>query len=142
MDASEVNAVRDGGSQILSEDGGRVLRRIGRVGSDGIRTTVLAVLPAAKHPIPSDIERLAHEYGLRDELDPAWAVRPLAMKQAPGLTMLVLEDPGGEPLDRLVGAPMPVDQFLRLAVGVTGALRKAHQCGFVHKDIKPANILA
>ena len=141
MDASEVNALSDGEFQILSEDGGRILRRIRRLSAEGIRTTVLAVLPAARHPTPVDLERLAHEYRLRDELDVAWAVRPLAIEQAVGRTMLVLEDPGGEPLDRLVDTPMPVDQFLRLAVGIAGALRKAHQWGFVHKDIKPANII-
>lgn len=140
MDASAVNEVRDRGSQTLSEDGSRVFRRIWRLNADGVRTTVLAVLAAAEHPPPADLEQLAHEYRLRHELDPTWALRPLAMEQALGRTMLVLEDPGGDPLDRLVGTPMPVDQFLRLAIGVAGALRKAHQHGFVHRNIKPSNI--
>jgi hypothetical protein len=30
---------------------------------------------------------------------------------------LVLEDPGGEPLDRLLGKPMEVTQFLQIALG-------------------------
>jgi serine/threonine protein kinase len=51
--------------------------------------------------------------------------------------MLVLEDPGGEPLDRLLGSPMEVGSFLRLAIGITSALGRLHQCGLVHKDIKP-----
>ena len=55
--------------------------------------------------------------------------------------MLVLEDAGGEPLDRLLGAPMEVGRFLRLAIGIAVALGKLHQRGLVHKDIKPANIL-
>ncbi|HEV3209729.1 MAG TPA: hypothetical protein VGY91_05645, partial [Chthoniobacterales bacterium] len=33
--------------------------------------------------------------------------------------MLILEDPGGEPLDRLLGQPMEVSRFLRFAVGLT-----------------------
>ena len=57
-----------------------------------------------------------------------------------GRTMLVLEDPGGEPLGRLLGAPMELERFLRLALGIATALGKAHQRGLVHKDIKPANI--
>ena len=56
--------------------------------------------------------------------------------------MLVLEDPGGEPLDRLLGAPMEVGSFLRLAIGIARAMGKLHQRGLVHKDIKPANVLA
>jgi serine/threonine protein kinase len=55
--------------------------------------------------------------------------------------MLVLEDPGGEPLDRLLGAPMEVGRFLRLAMGSALALGKLHARGLVHKDIKPANML-
>jgi hypothetical protein len=42
---------------------------------------------------------MEHEYSLRAELDLSWAVRPLALSQFNGQTMLVLENPGGEPLD-------------------------------------------
>src|SRR5258708_7918265 len=55
--------------------------------------------------------------------------------------MLILEDPDGEPLDRLLGEPMELSRFLRLAVGLAAALGKLHQQGLIHKDIKPANIL-
>ena len=55
--------------------------------------------------------------------------------------MLVLEDPGGEPLARLLVAPMEPGRFLRMAIGIAAALGKAHQRGLIHKDLKPANIL-
>ena len=90
---------------------------------------------------PAILDRLAHEYSLKDELDGAWAVRPLELVRDRGQTILVLEDPGGELLSGLLGAPMEVGRFLRLAVGVAAALGKAHQRGLIHKDIKPANIL-
>src|SRR5712675_1262827 len=54
---------------------------------------------------------------------------------------LVLEDPGGAPLDRLLGRPLDVLQFLRIAIPLAGALRHVHERGLIHKDIKPANIL-
>src|ERR1700722_5408740 len=53
----------------------------------------------------------------------------------------MLEDPGGEPLDGLLGAPMELGRFLRLAVCIATALGKFHQRGLVHKDLKPAHIL-
>ena len=69
------------------------------------------------------------------------AARPLALVREHGRTMLLLEDPGGEPLDRLLGRPMEMGGFLHLATGISAALRQLHERGLIHKDIKPANIL-
>jgi serine/threonine protein kinase len=127
--------------QVLWGDGERVLFRGSRLGAEGERKPVLAVLLAADRPPPLALERLAHEYELRNELDGAWAARPLEFVREDGRAMLVLEDPGGEPLARLLGLPMEIGVFLRLAIGVAAALGKAHQAGLVHKDQKPGNIL-
>ncbi len=127
--------------QVLWRDGERVLFRGSRLGAEGERKPVLAVLLAADQPPPLELERLAHEYELRNELDGAWAARPLEFVREDGRAMLVLEDPGGEPLARLLGQPMELGVFLRLAIGVAVALGKAHQAGLVHKDQKPGNIL-
>jgi serine/threonine protein kinase len=56
--------------------------------------------------------------------------------------MLILEDPGDEPLNRLLGQPMELNRFLRLAVGLAAALGQLHQHGLIHKDIKSADIQA
>ena len=127
--------------QVLWEDGERSFARGWCLDADGQRKPVLAVSPTAEHPTPSNLERLAHEFGLKDELDGAWAVRPLELLRNSQGTMLLLEDPGGEPLARRLGTPMEVGQFLRLAIGIVRALGKTHQHGLVHKDLKPTNIL-
>src|SRR5215468_4103870 len=131
----------DGGSQVLWEDGERAFRRGWRLDDEGKRRAVLLVAPVADHPSRSSLDRLTHEYELRDELDSACAVRPLDLIRDAGRTVLVLEDAGGEPLDGLLGVPMEVARFLRLATAIASALGKLHQRGLVHKDIKPANIL-
>ena len=123
------------------EDGEYVFCRGWRADGDGGRNAVLAVSPVAERPLAAALDRLAHEYDLRDELDSAWAARPLALAHEGGRTALLLEDPGGEPLERLIGAPMEAGRFLRLAIGIAAALGEAHQHGLVHKDVKPANIL-
>src|SRR5882757_3967678 len=126
--------------QVLWEDGERVFCR-GESHATGHRTAVLAVLPAAEHPTPTTLDRLAREYELKDELDGAWAVRPLELVRERGRTMLVLEDTGSEPLHRLLGPPLEVRSFLHLAIAIAEALTQVHRRGLVHKDIKPANIL-
>ena len=130
----------DHGLEVLWQDGERVICRAWRNGADGGRHSVLAVLPAAEQPTPSSLNRLTHEYGLKGHLDGAWAVRPLELVRERGRTMLVLESPGGEPLDRHIGPPMEVGRFLRLAVALSAALGRLHERGLVHKDIKPTNI--
>jgi hypothetical protein len=105
-------AYSDGGSEVLWEDGERAFHRGWRLNDDGKRRDVLIALPAADHPSRSSLERLTHEYELKDELDGTWAVRPLELVRDAGRTMLVLEDAGGEPVERLLG----VRRFLRLAI--------------------------
>jgi PAS domain S-box-containing protein len=127
---------------VLCEDGERVLCRGWRDDGDGERTAVLVVLSASEYPTPSLVNRLAHEYGLKDELDGRSAARPLALVREHGRTMLLLEDPGGDTLDRFLGRPMEMGRFLRLATGLSAAIRRLHERGLIHKDVKPANVLA
>src|ERR1700677_349001 len=65
----------------------------------GNASLVLALGPAAEQPSPQGLGRLEHEYSLAAELDPAWAAKPLALARHEGRTILVLQDPGGDPLD-------------------------------------------
>src|SRR5262245_17705327 len=122
----------------LWEDGEFILSR---GVCDGEPSPLLVLLSTSAQPPPGSLQRLEHAYGLRDELDPAWAARPLALVQHHGRPTLLLEDPGGEVLARLVGQPWAVRPFLRVALGLAGALRQLHVWGLVHKDLKPAHIL-
>ena len=110
------------GAQVLWEDGERVFYRGWRLDDHGNQHATLFVLAAAEHSPRSILDRLTHEYELKDELDRAWAVRPLDLVREGGRTVLVLEDAGGEPLDRLLGAPIELGHFLRLAINIAMAL--------------------
>jgi predicted ATPase len=129
------------GLRVLWEDGGLAFCRGWRDSAEAGRYGVLVVLPVSEQPTPATLDRLAHEYSLKDELDGAWAVRPLELVREQDRTLLLLEDPGGEPLDLSLGAPMEVGSFLRLAIAIAEALGNVHAAGLLHKDIKPANFL-
>jgi PAS domain S-box-containing protein len=139
--SSLIPTENDDGLDVLWEDGERVFCRDRRLNADGKLNDVLIVRLTAEHPTSADLDRLAHEYALKDKLYGPWAVRPLELIRKRGQNLLILEDPGGEPLDRLLGAPMKLGRFLRLAVAIAAALAQLHRRGLVHKDLKPANIL-
>ena len=107
----------------------------------GNAVPILLLAPVSAHQTPSAFGQLEHELALAQELDPAWAARPLALVSHDGRRMLALEDPGGEPLDGLLGQPLELTRFLKLAIALAAALRQLHGCGLVHKDIKPENLL-
>src|SRR5215831_18467594 len=64
--------------------------------------SVLLLATASTRPAPESLKKLEHEYSFRNELDPAWAVRPLSLSQHNDQKVLVLENPGGEPVNRLI----------------------------------------
>jgi PAS domain S-box-containing protein len=114
---------------------------------------VLVLVPAVEYPRPESLKRLEHEYSLREELDSGWAARPIAMARHWDRPILVLEDPGGTPLDQFggLGETRPTDRphahaldlafCLRVAIKLANAIGHLHQRGLIHKDIKPANVL-
>src|ERR1700756_5172418 len=111
----------------------------------GNSSSVLVLAPTTEYPSPESFRRLEHEYSLAAEMDPEWAAKPLALTRHEGRTILVLKDPGGEPLDRILerahGQPLDVKRALRIAIGLTTALGQVHRRGLTHKDIKPENVL-
>jgi predicted ATPase/GAF domain-containing protein len=127
---------------IFETIGGDVEFRLSRGRHAGSKdaASILLLSAVAPQPALATLKKLEHEFSLRNELDSAWAVRPLSLSQWQGQPALVLEDPGGEPLDQFIVKPMEMTQFLRFAIGLAAALGALHKRGLIHKDLKPANI--
>ena len=108
---------RHDASQAVWDDGDRILTRQTRQDEKGGPQSILVVQLAAEHPSRAGLDRLAHEYGLRDELDSAWAAKPLGFIKDGGRSV-VLEDCAGPARqlvrERTYGMVTDVAAFLRL----------------------------
>jgi serine/threonine protein kinase len=69
-------------------------------------------------------------------IGPCWCSKIPAASRSTGL-------PGDrwKRCTRLAGRPLETVQFLRIAIPLAAALRRAHERGLIHKDVKPANVL-
>jgi predicted ATPase/signal transduction histidine kinase len=122
--------------ETLWEDEEFVLCR--RVADD---VSLLVSAPLSAEPTVQTLKRLDHAYALRDELDSAWAARPVALEGRDGRPTLLIEDPGGEVLARTVGEPWELTPFLHVAVGLAVSVGRLHARNLIHGDLKPSNIL-
>jgi serine/threonine protein kinase len=134
-------ALADSGYGAPSDLGRDAVSPFGRDPASAGLSRVLLVAPVLEYPRPESLKLLEHAYSFKEELDRAWAARPIAIARHWNRTVLVMEDPGGVPLDQLLGQPLDIELSLRLASSLSKGIGHLHQRGIVHKDIKPAHIL-
>ncbi len=103
------------------------------------------VMLKALHPERATREALAclrREYNVMALLTTVTTVRALALEQRRDQPVLVVEDFGGESLDRIVRRrPLELEELLAIAVQAAAALIDIHAAGIIHKDINPSNIV-
>ena len=121
--------------ETLRQDGEFILYRgLRQTKAETSPPSILALSPLMERPAPATIKKMEHEFSLKDQLDPVWAIRPIALTQQ-GRTMLLFEDPNGEPLDLLFRGPLELKQFLRCGITLAAALSQVHRHGLIHKAV-------
>jgi len=105
-------------------------------------SSVLMLAPLSIRPALETLKKMKHECSFANDLDPRWAVRSLFLSEYNKKAVLILEDPGGQPLSSLINGSVEITECLRVAVGLSAALSHLHERNLIHKDLKPSNILA
>jgi len=124
----------DDSVEVLWRDAGRAFCRLWRNDAEGEKHAFIPISADAENLTRESVNRLTHEHELKSHLDSTWALRPVELVRERGQTILLVDYPGGEPLDRLVRQPMEIGQFLRLSVALSGAISQLHGRGLIHKD--------
>ena len=122
----------------ICDDGDFVLYQAARVLDD---LHVLLKVPANPRPSAALLRRLEHEYELARDLDPHRIAHPLALEHRGGELALVLEQRSTKTLASLLGSPMDIQSFLRIAIGICVSLAELHRYELVHKNLKPEHVL-
>jgi eukaryotic-like serine/threonine-protein kinase len=107
------------------------------------RTVALKVLHERLTSHNDVVERFGREAKLVAGLSHHNIVAVIDRGEDHGSPFIVFEYVAGENLKQLVGrdGPLPVERALELGIEIAQALAFAHEKGFVHRDVKPQNVL-
>lgn len=106
------------------------------------RTVAIKVLPAHLCNDPHLRQRFVREARTISALQHPHICTLFDVGSQDGTDYLVMEYLEGESLAaRLARGPLPSDQALQTAMEIADALQAAHRQGFIHRDLKPGNIM-
>ncbi|HEY9604880.1 MAG TPA: AAA family ATPase [Allocoleopsis sp.] len=110
------------------------------------RTPVILKVLKEDYPTASELTRYRQEYDITRSLNLEGVIKAYHQQDYQRTLIILLEDFGGESLERWIQqrpqfCPMPLSDFLPLAIDLTDILGRIHSAGVIHKDINPGNIV-
>lgn len=110
--------------------------------ADG-QPVAVKIIPPAEGVPQSDVDRFLREARIMAELRHRHVVRCFDSGESNGLLYLAMELVTGPDLQQRVKerGPMEVGPAVRLMLHALDGLGHAHEKGFVHRDVKPSNLL-
>jgi predicted ATPase/signal transduction histidine kinase/CheY-like chemotaxis protein/tRNA A-37 threonylcarbamoyl transferase component Bud32 len=111
------------------------------------RIPVILKVLKEDYPTPAELTRYKQEYEITRSLNIDGVVKAYSQQDYQRSLVMLLEDFGGESLAKWMQespqayCPVPLAQFLRLAIAITEILGRIHAANVIHKDINPGNIV-
>ncbi|MBD1889845.1 hybrid sensor histidine kinase/response regulator [Coleofasciculus sp. FACHB-SPT9] len=110
-------------------------------------TPVILKVLKEDYPTPVELTRYKQEYEITRSLNIDGVVKAYSQQDYQRTLVIILEDFGGESLAKWMQespqayCPLPLAQFLSLAIAITEILGSIHATNVIHKDINPSNIV-
>lgn len=110
--------------------------------NDG-NTPVIIKTISTEYPSPKDMARFRHDYEITKELQLTCSIKPRQLKPYNNGMISIFENVDGELLKNIIAnQKINLLTFLKIAIQLANALSELQQHNIIHKDIKPANIIA
>jgi len=135
------------GYQILSS----IYESINSVVYRGIRQQdnqpIILKMLKKDYPTVQELTRYKQEYEITRNLNTERVVKAYNLEAYQRTLVIILEDFGGSSLKQLINntvgaqSPLPIEQFLNIAIKTAQSLEDIHSSNVIHKDINPFNIV-
>ena len=105
-------------------------------------TPVIIKVLNSVYPSIDELSKLRHEFEIANIFDTDGVVRALALQKNKNGLAIILEDFGGDSLEKVIRKDkLDLNEFLLMAEQLSQILGDIHKQEVIHKDIKPHSII-
>ena len=114
---------------------------------EGEHQPVILKILKQDYPTPQELTRYRQEYEITHNLTIDGVVKAYCIQPYQRTLVIILEDFGGDSLKQwmsqptTLSSPLPLRDFLNIAIKIAEILAQIHGVHVIHKDINPSNIV-